>query len=57
MKRNPGEEGEDGKGEKVKKKPFVESDSSHYFPVKIVIISFILIYSGNYFISIRTVSG
>lgn len=57
MKRNLGEEGEDGKGEKVKKKPFVESDSSNYFPVKIVIISFILIYSGNYFISIRTVSG
>lgn len=57
MKRNLGEEGEDGKGEEAKKKPSVESNSSHYFPVKIITISFILIYSGNYFISIRIVPG
>lgn len=57
VKRSLGEEEEEGKGEEVKKKPFVESDSSHYFPVKIITISFILIYSGNYFIPIRIVSG
>lgn len=57
MKRKLGEEGDDGKGREAKKKLFMESDSSHYFPVKIITISFILIYSGNYFISIRTVSG
>ena len=54
------EEEEDGKGKEAKKKPFVESDSSGHFPVKITIISFVLIYSagkGNYFTSIRIVSG
>lgn len=38
---------EDGKGEEAKEKPFMESDSSGHFPVKIIIISFVLIYSDG----------
>lgn len=46
MKWKLGEE-EDGKGKEAEKKPFVESDSSGHFPVKIIIISFVLIYSAG----------